>query len=89
MSTPGAPHMPLPPSDLALRFRYYPPNAEQSARYRQLREKAYEMALLISDLCPDSRERSHAITQLEDALMWANASIARHPLQPPTVTKPA
>lgn len=31
----------------------------------------------MDNLCPDSRELSLAITKLEEAIMWANASIAR------------
>ena len=29
--------------------------------------------------CPESREASLAITKLEEAIMWANAAIARRP----------
>jgi len=28
--------------------------------------------------CPDSRERSLALTKLEEAVSWANAAIARN-----------
>ena len=37
-----------------------------------------ELAYLIDDLCPKSREKSLAITKIEEAMMWANASIARN-----------
>jgi hypothetical protein len=69
---------PLSDQEIENRFTYHAPQGDQPQRYEQLRAKAKELALLIRDLCPDSRERSHAITQLEDTVMWANASIARN-----------
>lgn len=59
-------------------FKYHAPKSDQSTRYERLRKKAKELAYLIDGLCPDSREKSLAMTKLEEAVMWANASIARH-----------
>lgn len=59
-------------------FVYHAPKEGQPAIYQQLREKAKELATLIGDLCPESRERSVALTELETAIFWANASIARN-----------
>lgn len=59
-------------------FKYHAPKPEQPHKYTQLREKAKELAHLINELCPDSREKSLAITELETSVMWANASIARN-----------
>ena len=58
-------------------FRYHEPRIGQPERYNQLRDKAKELAYLISELCPNSRERALAITKLEETSMWANAAIAR------------
>jgi hypothetical protein len=33
---------------------------------------------VIDNNCPDSREKSLAMTNLEQAVMWANAAIARN-----------
>ena len=57
-------------------FTYNPPKGDQPKRYVELREKFKEVALLIDELCPNSREKSTAITQLQLANMLANASIA-------------
>ena len=37
-----------------------------------------ELAYLIDELCPASREKSLALTKIEESIMWANASIARN-----------
>ena len=57
-------------------FTYHAP--KQPEMYTEIREKAKELAYLIDGLCPDSREKSLAMTKLEECAMWANASIARN-----------
>ena len=59
-------------------FTYHAPKPEQQPKYEQLRNKAKELAHLIVDLTPTSREQSVALTELESCIMWANASIARN-----------
>lgn len=59
-------------------FKYHTPKEGQAEKYTEIREKAKELAYVIDELCPNSREKSVAMTQLEDAVMWANASIARN-----------
>lgn len=58
-------------------FTYHRPSSEQQPKYEALRAKAKELAHLILDLTPASREQSVAITELETCVMWANAAIAR------------
>ena len=65
--------------DLDNFFTYHPPKVDskdQIPRYEQLRTTAKDFAKLIIMNCPDSRERSLAITNLQQSVMWANASIA-------------
>lgn len=64
------------PFDIDRTFKYHPPKADQPARYVLLREKAKELAELIEQSCPESREKSLAFTSLQQTIMWANASIA-------------
>jgi hypothetical protein len=59
-------------------YTYHAPKLDQVVKYEDIRAKAYELAELILQHCPESRERSVAFTQLETAVMWANASIARN-----------
>ena len=40
--------------------------------------KAKELAEMIIEFCPASREQSVAFKNLETAVMWANAAIARN-----------
>lgn len=59
-------------------FKWHPPKEGQNERYEQIRAKAKELALLIVDITPSSREQSVALTDLESTVMWANAAIARN-----------
>ncbi|GEM04085.1 hypothetical protein HMI01_10730 [Halolactibacillus miurensis] len=59
-------------------FMYHAPKEGQPEKYTAIREKAKELAYLIDEQCPNSREKSLAITNLEQSVMWANASIARN-----------
>lgn len=64
--------------DLNHRFAYHPPkDAATGARHEQVRDECLSLAHLIDELCPDGREKSLAITSLEETMMWANAAIAR------------
>jgi hypothetical protein len=63
--------------DLLNRFTYHPPRPGQPERYNELRDQAHALAKLIDHFCPDSREKSLAVTKLEEVVMWANAAIAR------------
>jgi len=59
-------------------FTYHSPKGNQPERYEELRNKAKELAYLIESNCQNSREKSLAMTNLENSIMWANASIARN-----------
>ena len=65
-------------ADLANRFTYHAPKDGQAERYTEIRDYAHGLASLINHQCPESREKSLAFTHLEDAVMWANAAIARN-----------
>lgn len=76
--------MPSSMNDQIMRnFTYHAPRADQQPRYEQIRDEARVLALTIDMLCPDSREKSLAITKLEEVVMWANAAIARNETEQP------
>lgn len=58
-------------------FRYHAPKPGQPEMYQEIRDKAKELAYLIDKLAPNSREKSLAMTNLEQSVFWANAAIAR------------
>ena len=57
-------------------FTYHKPEGDRIGRHEEIRSKGKEFAELIDGLCLPGRERSLAMTKLEEAVMWANASIA-------------
>lgn len=65
-------------AEMEKRFTYHAPKEGQPLRYNELRETAKALAVMILINCPPSRERSLALTHLEESVMWANASIARN-----------
>lgn len=65
-------------NDLENRFTYHPPAVGQPERYQLIRQHAHGLATLIDNHAPDSREKSLAVTHLEEAVFWANAAIARN-----------
>jgi hypothetical protein len=65
-------------SELRNRFTYHPPRPGQPERYQRIRDRARELALLVDGDCPDSREKSLALTSLEEVVICANAAIARN-----------
>lgn len=60
-------------------FTYHPvqEHLKQGERYEELRKLAKELAFKIVQNCPKGREQSLAMTNLEQAIFWANAAIAR------------
>lgn len=63
--------------DLNRRFAYHQPSGDKAARHEYIRNLLGGVANRVDENCPDGREKSLAITHLEDAMMWANAAIAR------------
>ncbi len=59
-------------------FKYHAPKDGQPVKYQELRKSGKELAQQVDALCPNSREKSLAMTKIEEAIMWANASIARN-----------
>jgi hypothetical protein len=68
----------IPDEEIISRFTYHAPTEEQQQKYAYLRNAAKILAVDINELVPESREKSLALTHLEEVVMWANAAIARH-----------
>ena len=46
--------------------------------YASMRSEAKRFATIVNNTCPESREKSLALTKIEEAMFWANAAIARN-----------
>jgi len=65
------------------RFRYHPPTGGKAAKHEAVREGCLTLAIELSNLCPESRELSMAISHLDQCMMAANAAVARYPEKTP------
>jgi hypothetical protein len=64
--------------DLENRFAYHTPKDEKTGlTHGDVRAKCLNLAVQLNELVPEGREKSLAITHLEEVMMWANAGIAR------------
>lgn len=66
------------------RFTYHAPSPHQIPLYQRIRDSGHAFALMVQQLCPASPETERAIDAADQAVMWANAALARH--DQPTIT---
>lgn len=59
-------------------FDYHAPTGGKVQAHKDIRHLCRDVAHLLVDACPESRERSLALTKLEEVMFWANAAIARN-----------
>ena len=64
--------------DIEKAFTYHEPKQGQPERYKKIRAKAKELAIMIATECPECKEKDMAWTKLDESVMWANAAIARN-----------
>lgn len=65
------------------RFGFHKPDADGVQRMSDIRKKVRELALLIEQKCPHSKEKATALTQLSFVMMSANSAIVQeYPLDP-------
>jgi len=60
-----------------LRFMHHPPHGTQTKRFETIREWASNFAEHVTINCPRCREADIALQKIEEAVMFANAAIAR------------
>lgn len=64
-------------TDLNRRFDYHKPDEARVIKHEHIRHTMSVAAHTVDNTVPDGREKSLAITALEEAMFWANAAIAR------------
>lgn len=65
-------------ADLKNRFAFHPATTEEKAdAHTSVRNSCYALADFLNNKLPDGREKSLAITHLEEAMLWGNAALAR------------
>lgn len=65
--------------EIMRRFKSYHTTAKQTHDHEVVRISGRDLALTLNAICPPCPELVRAIEHLEQAVMWANAAIARPP----------
>lgn len=72
-------HDPNTSADIDNRFDFHPAtSAEKRGEHGSVRDACKELAHFIDKNVPPGREKACALTNLEQAMFWANAAIARN-----------
>lgn len=66
-------------AELHRRFTYHAPTPESVPKFLHVRANGQAMASVVMQHCPPCPERDEALRKIEEAIMWANAGIARPP----------
>ena len=63
--------------ELDKRFSYHPLGESAQIYCDSIRKSCRALADVIDMACPEGREKSLAMTKLEEVMFWTNAAIAR------------
>jgi hypothetical protein len=67
----------MQPEDIEHRFAFHAATtAEKRDAHTSVRQECRRLADHINETCPDGREKSLAITAIEEAMFWGNAALA-------------
>jgi len=65
-------------ADIDNRFSFHAATTEEKKmEHTSVRNACWELAKFVNAKVPEGREKSLAITHLEEVMFWANAGIAR------------
>lgn len=68
----------MAPEDIEHRFAFHAATTDEKRdAHTSVRQACKQLADQINEQCPDGREKSLAITALEEVMFWGNASLAR------------
>jgi len=66
-------------AELKDRFRYHAPSEAGRSTHEVLTMVITIAAAIVNEVVPNGREKSLALTKLEEAKFWASAGVARNP----------
>lgn len=68
----------IDPGDIEHRFAFHPATTQEKRDdHTSVRQSCRRLADMLNESLPDGREKSLAITKLEEVMFWGNASLAR------------
>jgi len=71
--------MEMDSKDLENRFAFHAATTEEKRNdHTSVRASCHVLAVHLNNLLPEGREKSLAITHLEEVMLWGNASLARN-----------
>lgn len=69
----------IDPKDIEHRFAFHAaPDDEKRDAHTSVRQACRRLADFLNEALPDGREKSVAITKVEEVMFWGNAGLARH-----------
>jgi len=68
----------MQPADIENRFAFHAATTDEKRdAHTSVRQNCRELADFLNEKLPDGREKSTAITKLEEVMFWGNAALAR------------
>jgi hypothetical protein len=68
----------IDPAVIAHRFAFHPATSEEKRdAHTSVRQNCRTLADFLNEKLPEGREKSLALTAVEEAMLWGNAALAR------------
>ena len=65
--------------EITEKFTYHKATPNGTISHHKLSAAFIQLAIAVDEICPDGREKALAITNLQQAKMWASAAVAINP----------
>lgn len=66
----------LDTNELINRFGYHRATIESAPKHAHVRELMLELAMILNNILPEGRDKSLALTKLQEVMHWSNSAIA-------------